>query len=159
MTQNNIKRYSTQSELKSAVIERFNRTLNDKLRLYFEHYRNHKWLWILVEILTYYNEIHVHRTIGVPPVLVSKKDEKKIHNRTYVSYFELGDPICKVGDRVRITKYRSTFDNKLGNRWRMEIFQVSNTHYADPITYYLQDLKGKKVNGEFQKEELQLTKF
>ncbi len=77
----------------------------------------------------------------------------------YGSYFALGDSIFKVGDRVRITKYRSTFDNKLGNRWRTEIFQVSNIHYTDLITYYIQDLKGKKVDGEFQKLELQLTKF
>ncbi len=81
MTQNNIKRYSTQSELKSAVIERFNRTLNDKLRLYFEHNGNNKWLWILPDILNDYNLIHIHRTIGLPPALVSKKNEQKIHKR------------------------------------------------------------------------------
>ncbi len=84
MTQNNIKRYSTQSELKSAVIERYNRTLNDKLRLYFEHYRNHEWLWILTD----YNEIHVHRTIEVFLALVSKKNEKKF-TTIYMVWFLL----------------------------------------------------------------------
>ncbi len=88
-----------------------------------------------------------------------KKNEKKIQDHIYGSYFELGDPIFKVGDRVRITKYRSTFDNKLGNRWRTENFQVSNIHYTDHITYYIKDLKGKKIDGEFQKEELQVIKF
>ncbi len=47
----------------------------------------------------------------------------KKNSRPYIwygSYFELGDPIFKVGDRV--TKYRSTFDNKLGNRWCTENF-------------------------------------
>ncbi len=58
-----------------------------------------------------------------------KKKEKKIHDRIYGSYFELGDPIFKVGDRVRITKYRSTYDNKLGNRWRTEIFRFKYSLY------------------------------
>ncbi len=90
--QNNIKRYSTESELKLAVIERFNRTLNDKLRLYFEHNENHKWLWILPDILNDYNEIYIHRKIGVPPALVSKEV-------LYSSYLKLGNPKFKVGDR------------------------------------------------------------
>ncbi len=133
--------------------------MNDKLRLYFEHNGNNKWVWILPNILNDYSEIHIHRTIGRPPALVSKENEQKIHNCMYGSYFELGNPKFKAGDRIRITKYKTTFGNKLENRWRKEIFIISNIHYTDPITYYVQDLNVEEIVGKFYKQELQKTKF
>ncbi len=69
------------------------------------------------------------------------------------SYFEFGNHKFKVGDRIRITKYKTTCGNKLENRWRKEI------HYTDSITYYVQDLNGEEIVGKFYKQELQKTKF
>ncbi len=109
-------------------------------------------MWILPNILNDYNEIHIHRTIGVPPALVSKENEQKIHNDMCGSYFELGNPKFKVGDRVGITKYKTTFGNKLENKWRKEIFTILNIHYTDPSTYYVQDLNGEEIVGKFYKQ-------
>ncbi len=69
----------------------------------------------------------------------------------YGSYLKLGNPKFKVGDRVRITKYKTTFGNKLENRWLKEIFTNTNIHYTDPITYYVQDLNGEEIVGKFYK--------
>ncbi len=95
---------------------------------------------ILPNILNDYNKIQIHRTIGVPlwfQKKKKKKNEQKIHNRMYGSYFELGNSKFKVGDRVRITKYKITFGNKLENKWRKEIFTISNIHYTNPVTFYV----------------------
>ncbi len=67
----------------------------------------------------------------------------------YGSYFKLGNPKFKVGDRVRITKYKTTFGNKLENRWRKEIFTISNIHHSNPITYYVKDLNGEEIVRKF----------
>ncbi len=71
---NSIKLYHIYSEVKSAIIEWFNRTLKDKFRLHFEIYQNHKWLWILPDIIKD-NEKHVHRTVGGHPEMISDENE------------------------------------------------------------------------------------
>ncbi len=44
LKQFSIKWYHTYSEIKAAIVERFNRTLNDYFRLHFAKNKNHKWL-------------------------------------------------------------------------------------------------------------------
>ena len=71
--------YHTYSEVKSSIVERFNRTLNEKMKIQFEINKNHKWLGILPEILSEYNDKNVHRTIGRPPLKVTKENEREIN--------------------------------------------------------------------------------
>jgi len=155
----NIEMYHTFNEVKSSIIERFNRTLNEKLRLHFEVNQNHKWLWILPTILSEYNEKDVHRTIGIPPASVSKKNEEEIRERMYpLTKFKLEKPIFKVGDRVRITQKKETFGNKYARNWTTEIFRIDKIHYTHPITYSIRALDDEEICGHFYKYELQPTK-
>lgn len=105
-----IKMYHTFSEVKSSIVERFNRTMNEKLKLQFEINQNHKWLNILPEILRTYNEKSVHRTIGMPPAMVNKKNEKEVYQRMYpIEKFKLEKPTFIVGDRVRLSRKKKHF--------------------------------------------------
>ncbi len=159
LERNHVKLYHTYSEVKSTIVKRFNRTLNDKFRLYFWMNKNHKWLWILSDILKDYNEKHVHRTISVPPAMVSKENEQEIHQRMYGSHFKFEKPTFKEGDRVRITRKNSTFSNKYERKWTTEIFIIRKIRYTEPIIYSIKDLDGEEINGKFYKQELQKIKF
>jgi regulator of RNase E activity RraB len=44
---NKIQIYSTQSELKAAVVERFNRTFREKMHRYFSYTDNNKYINVL----------------------------------------------------------------------------------------------------------------
>ncbi len=140
-----IESYHTCSQIKTAIVERFNRTLDGKLRLHFVKNKNHKWLAILPDILTDYNENHVQRTMVLPPALVKKKNEQEVHKRIYTFHFKLEQPVFDVGGRVRTTKYKSTFANKYEERWRKEIFTISKVHYTDPIFYSVEDSDGEEI--------------
>ncbi|XP_008189655.1 uncharacterized protein LOC103311729, partial [Acyrthosiphon pisum] len=50
---------------KSSIIERFNRTLNSKMRLHFEVFE--KWIKILQSLIDEYNFKDIHRSIGMRP--------------------------------------------------------------------------------------------
>lgn len=63
----------------------------------------------------------------------------------------------KVGDRVRITKYIKTFNNKFSNNWTREIFVVSKIVLTRPVTYKIEALNGEEIKGSFYNEELQKT--
>ena len=83
LKRHDIRMYHTFSELKSSIVERFNRTLNEKLKIQFEVTGNFKWLNILPDVLIEYNEHSIHRTIGTTPSAVNGENENEIFNRIY----------------------------------------------------------------------------
>lgn len=152
-----IKLYHTENEEKSPIIERFNRTLNDKLRIVFEMNNNHKWINVLQKLINDYNYKDVHRTIKMTPAEVNKSNEKYLLQTIYFNEISKDSPAFKIGDRVRITRKKDTFGDKYESRWRREIFVIDKIQYTNPITYRIKDLKGEEIIGSFYKQELQKT--
>ena len=81
----------------------------------------------------------------------------------YFVYFNLyGDieqlsskPKFKVGDKVRISKYkRKVFDKGYTPDWTEEIFLIDKIHSTNPITYRLKDLNNEVIQGSFYQPEL-----
>ena len=64
----------------------------------------------------------------------------------------------KLGDRVRVTKYkRKTFDKGYTPNWTEEVFIVDEIQWTNPVTYKIKDLNGELIKGSFYREELQET--
>lgn len=152
--------YSTENEEKSSVVERWNRTIKAKMWKQFTVQNNTVYLKILPEILKKYNNTK-HSTTKMTPVEASKKK-----NRGTVYFHTYGDlrapptkPKFKIGDKVRISKYkRKIFDKSYTPNWTEEIFVVDKVEYTNPITYKLKDLNNDEVKGTFYETELQRAK-
>lgn len=152
--------YHTQNEEKSAIIERFNRTLNGKIRLCFEVQKSKKWINILQNLLDEYNFKDIHRSIGMKPCEVNKSNEDDVLHKLFSTKNKPKPKIkFSVGDRVRIKAYKKTFGNKYSNNWTKEIFILKEILNTNPITYKIIDLNNEEIEGSFYNEELQKTKF
>ena len=67
-------------------------------------------------------------------------------------------PAFKIGDTVRISKYkRKTFDKGYTPNWTEEVFIIDEVRPTKPITYKIKDLNGEEIKGTFYREELQKT--
>ena len=155
-----IKMYHTYSEEKSSIIERFNRTLNQKLKIYFEANDNFKWYDILPKVVEEYNTKDVHRTIGMRPIDVNEDNEEEILiklNKDHKCPKKI--PKFKIGDRVRIYAYKNVFTNKYKKNWTNEIFIVDKIFYTCPITYSIKAEDGEEILGKFYTQELLKSKF
>lgn len=64
----------------------------------------------------------------------------------------------QVGDRVRITSYKYTFNNKYDSNWTREII-ITDILKTRPITYKIKDLNEEQIIGTFYNKELQKTAF
>ncbi|CAP34049.2 Protein CBG15913 [Caenorhabditis briggsae] len=84
-----IKHFSTYSDKKASIIERFNRTLKEKMWKMFTHQGNHKWTDILDKLVQGYNN-HYHRSIKMTPIEASKKEnEDQVHENLFPSSKEM----------------------------------------------------------------------
>ena len=63
----------------------------------------------------------------------------------------------KVGDHVRISKYKNIFAKGYTQNWSEEVFVVSKIKDTVPWTYVISDLNGEKIAGSFYEKELQNT--
>jgi hypothetical protein len=63
-----------------------------------------------------------------------------------------------VGDFVRISKVKNTFEKGYTNRWSREAFKIKKIDKtSNPVMYELEDLKGEPIIGKFYPQELQIT--
>ena len=79
---------------------------------------------------------------------------------SYVEYNEnlnKKDPKFKVGDHIRISKYKNIFAKGYTPNWSEEIFVINNIKNAVPWTYVINDLTGEEITGSFHEKELQKT--
>ena len=154
-----IEMYSTENEEKSSVCERWNRTMKTKMWKRFTAQNSTEYIDMLPGLVEEYNNTK-HRSIGMTPVEASKKkNEGSVFLKLYGDMRTKGVRAkFKVGDRVRISKYkRSVFDKGYTPNWTEEIFVVDTVVYTDPITYKLKDLSGEEIQGSFYEQELLKT--
>ena len=74
---------------------------------------------------------------------------------SYAEYNE--DSNKKVGNYVRISKYKNIFAKGYTLNWSEEVFVVSKIKNTVPWTYVVSDLNGEFIPGSFYEKELQKT--
>ena len=65
----------------------------------------------------------------------------------------------KVGDRVRITKYKNIFSKGYTKNWSREILVIDSVLKANPWTCTIKDVNEEKIRGSFYEKELLLSKL
>lgn len=148
-----INHYSTYSVKKAAIAERVIRTLKSHLYRTFSLRGKYKWIDILDQVTTDYNNRR-HRTTGMKPKDVSEKTKLRVFRQLKVACRNK----YRVGDVVRISKYKSVFDKGYLPQWSTELFKVKKVQITKPPTYLLEDIDGNPISGGFYEEELQKTK-
>ena len=151
--------YSTENEEKSSVVERWIRTMKEKMWKYFTDKNTNIYIDILPDLVKNYNNTR-HSSIKMTPVKASKKEnELTVWRNLYPEHLEIHDinPKFSVGDRVRISKKKKTFEKGYTTRWTEEIFTIVEVKRSRPPTYKIADLNGEEIKGSFYEPELQKT--
>ena len=154
-----IELYSTENEEKSSVVERWIRTMKEKMWKYFTDNNTNVYIDILPDLVKEYNNTG-HSSIKMTPVKASKKENKlTVWRNPYPEHLEIYDikPKFSVGDKVRISKKKKTFEKGYTTRWTEEVFTIVEVKRAQPPTYKIADLNGEEIKGSFYEPELQKT--
>ena len=146
---NKVEIYSTYNEGKSIVAERFIRTLKNKIFKHITGVSKNVSFDVLDDIVNKYNNT-VHRTIKTKPIDVTGD-----YYAEYNENFNKKDPKFKVGDNVRISKYKNIFAKGYTPNWSEEVFVINKIKNTVPWTYVISDLNGEEITGSFYEKELQ----
>lgn len=158
MKQYAINHYSTYSVMKASIVERLIRTLKHWMWQEFSLNGSYKWLKPFEEIVQRYNS-KKHSTTGVTPASINKSNAAELLHRVYNNIKIKPQAKFKVGDNVRISKYKSLFDKGYTGNWGVEVFKISHIQTTYPTTYLLEDSKGEPILGSFYEQELQSVKY
>ena len=148
---NDIEMYSTNNERKPVIAERFIRTLKNKIYKYMTSIPKNIYIDKLDDIVKKHNNTY-HTSIKMKPV--------NVKDNTYISFKkEVNDKNLKfkVGDQVRISKYKNIFAKGYMPNWSEEIFIIKKIKNTVPWTYVLNELNGEEIIGSFYENELQKT--
>ena len=160
LSENNIELYHVYNEGKANVTERFNKTLGEMIQKHMTTNQTAKYIDVLQKLLNEYNN-KFHTSIKMSPFEASDpKNEITVLNNLYSDIKpSKTKQKFKVGDRVRIQKYKNLFEKGYTPKWTKEIFVVENVRKTTPITYKIKDLNEEPSLGSFYTEELQKTRF
>ena len=103
--------YSTYNEGKSVVAGRFIRTLKNKVFKLMKTISKMFYFDVLDDIFNKYNNT-VHKTIKMKPIDVTDDSYAECNED-----FNKKDPKFKVGDHVRISKYKNIFAKRYAQNW------------------------------------------
>ena len=153
--------YWTENEEKSSVVERWNRTIKSKMWKYFTKNRTGVYFDVLPDIIKKYNNTY-HRSIKCTPTDARKPSNyQDVFNALY-NYNNTSPlnppPKFKIGDQVRISKLKKTFEKGYTANWTEEVFTIQKVQTTVPYTYKLKDTKNETIQGTFYEPELQLAK-
>ena len=145
---NDIIMYSTFNEGKSVVAERFIRTLKNKLDKHMTASGKNVYYDVLDDVVNKYNNTK-HSTIKMKPIDVG--DNKRVN----IDEHKEKDSRFKVGERVRISKFKNIFAKGYTPNWSKEIFIVDKINDTVPYTYNIKDLNDEEIIGSFYDKESQ----
>jgi hypothetical protein len=159
LSKHNIEIYSTYSELKAVFVERFNRTLQDKLKGPMFMKNDSNWINLLDDIIHTYNNT-IHSTIKMKPIEASKKENSNkvlwqvVDKRKFKPENKLN-----IGDFVRLRDKKHIFSKGYQTNWGYELFTVAHVSVSQPTTYLIKDGNGEDIMGKHYRAELLKSSF
>ena len=160
VTKLGVKHFSTGDDVvKAAIVERFNRTIREKIFRHLTRIRGHRYIDILQKLVDGYNNTENSATGTTPNSITFETQEEAFLygiNKDAATRYQKQPPSLEVNDHVRVVSARMVFTRGYTPNWTEEIFQIRSINLnAIPQTYLLRDLANEEVTGIFYAQELQ----
>ncbi|XP_077270152.1 uncharacterized protein LOC143901600 [Temnothorax americanus] len=152
-------RVARNPDIKAAVVEHFNRTLKERMWRYFTHKNTRRYVDVLQDIVSAYNHTR-HSSIRMQPAVVTRENAR-VARENIVRQWRKSEKMKRaqkakysVGELVRVSRAKATFEKGYEARWSEEIFRIHRVEWRKPRVYELSDLADEVIDGIFYEQEL-----
>jgi hypothetical protein len=129
---NNISMYFIKDDShKLGIINRFHRTIKDKLTAHIIATDSLRWIDVIDQIVYNYNH-SINRGIGIEPFNVNNSIANSIINekkQLTEQIKQINDPEnnkFKIGDHVRIERKKKTFQDKMLSKYSDDVYEITD---------------------------------
>lgn len=147
--------YYTSGPKKNSMVERYNRTLKERLERVFTETGQKRWIDFLDDFVVNINN-SINRTIGIRPVDVSLDNAQKLWKKIYPDANKI--PKCsaiEINDRVRVALEKGIFAKGYHQNWSEDIYTVSRIiESMGTCLYVLKDNEGSELPRKYYIQEL-----
>lgn len=166
-----IKIFYALNETRANYAERYIQRLKKRIYRYFTHLQKHRYIDILQDVVQSINKTANRALNGRTPASVTKENEDEVRFDAYLARKKKDTKpprvkkskakkrlpyTFKVGDQVRITHLRRTFQCDYDQTYTEEIFVIRDRFVSQGIPIYkLKDLTDDPIQGTFYASELQ----
>ncbi|CAB4018765.1 uncharacterized transposon-derived [Paramuricea clavata] len=120
-----IELYNTYNKTKASIVEHLIRTLKTKMWRYFTATKTMRYVDMLPDLVYSYNH-SVRRSKKTKPAEVTAENEKKVWQTLYDHDAVMNVKYrLKIGDQVRISKMKRTFEKGYLPKFSKQIFTIS----------------------------------
>lgn len=157
LKKNNIEhRVVRNPDIKAAVVERFIRTIKERVWRYFTHHGTRRYMGVIKSILeSYNNSIHsatkmTPASIDLHNAAIARRNLERRYDRCLPRKLKY-----KIGDLVRTSRANNAFEKGYEGGWTLELFKIYRiSEVRHPAVYYSKDLADEPIEGFFYEEEL-----
>ena len=145
--QNNIEQYHVTTKIKGSMIERFNRTLQDKMYRILTSRNSLSWVDFLSKCISSYNNTRTRSLFGLTPNEAHRSENTKFIQSKYDQELDLYEKNIKkqakfkVGQNVQVAKLKQIFDRGYQSRFNEGIKKISSVFNTTPVTYRVSGIK------------------
>ncbi|KAL3068744.1 hypothetical protein niasHT_032160 [Heterodera trifolii] len=146
----------TSPQFHDGMAERANRSIKERLYRYFTERNTYKWIDVVQDFVRAINH-SPNSTIGMCPADVNFKNAEALRQKLQNAAENVvrRQPRYRVGDRVRIEKYKHVFQKGYLPRFTNELFTVAEVHSErSPVVYRLRDDLNEVISGWFYANDL-----
>ncbi|KYQ46398.1 hypothetical protein ALC60_14607 [Trachymyrmex zeteki] len=114
---------------------------------------NYRWIDMLPRLVSDYNA-RKHRTISMGPIDVTPAIAGRLLTTVY-NHVKIAAPTrFKVGDSVRVSKFKTIFEKGYTPNWTTNVFKIIKVQQTNLVTYLLENSREKSIVGGFYEYEL-----
>jgi hypothetical protein len=138
--------FTSRTPVKCAVVERFNRTLKNKMFKFFAKIGRRRFVESLPKIIDAYNNT-IHTTTKRRPVEVNVNNEHQVYKNMYVNNVKAN---LKPGEKVRVKYDLNKLDRGYYANWSDAIYTIkAHKLGTDKPLYKIVDYKYQTVDRRF----------
>lgn len=151
----NIYIYTSENEMKASIVERYIRSLKNKIFKYMMANKTKRYINVLPSIVTSLNKRY-HRSLGRSPQSITPKNQKDVFEYQYGKYLRSKNKIANysIGDDVLIYAIKNVFTKGYVPNFTDEVFTIIDVLPTNPKTYRLVDKNNEVIKGPFYEKEL-----
>ena len=149
--------FQLKEPLKASMVERFNRTLKERIERYFTENKTRRWINVLQELSNDINE-SVNREIGMAPNDVTLDNRNDVWEKLYGSTSI--KPLCKykVGDIIRIPVRKRLFEKGYKPNWTQDLYTIKSRETDGSVCFYtVVDRNGTELDRKLYNQEINLV--